>query len=277
MRLAPPEAGVYEAKANPPPGACFALLETKILAPHLGPAVAQQLAPQVQLSSGETGSTSDLETHIDQASLRNASAADAATPLKDLFKKNQMQAILHVQRTERDKDGVFVRLHSAIALLAASDWNEAAVLSLFADLIHPAFTAGRLGVDWQPKSGYQQLDGLWSFSVAVRGKYLLVADDPALLASLLAKWNEKTTAKPAALIAGFNHAQERDNFARLTGLLDRGNNGPEVTPGTERTPQFFSDNITSLSFSLAAVSSEKIVVREAGDKVTQTVTYQWAH
>jgi hypothetical protein len=277
VRLAPPESGVYEAKANPSPDSCFALLETKILAPSLGPAVPQQLAPQVQLSSGETGSTSDLETRIDQAPVRSNSGADAATPLKDIFKKNQVQAILQIQKTERDKDGVFVRLHSAIALLAASDWNEAAVRSLFADLIHPAFTAGKLGVDWQPKSGYQQLDGLWSFSIAVRGKYLLVADDPALLASLLTKWNEKTTAKPAALIAGFSHAQERDNFARLTGLLDRGNNGPGVSPGTERAPQFFSDNITSLSFSLAAVSSERIVVREAGDKVMQTVTYQWAH
>jgi hypothetical protein len=32
-----------------------------------------------------------------------------------------------------------------------------------------------------------------------------------------------------------------------------------------------------LSSMLAGVSSEKIIVRDAGDKVKQTVTYEWAH
>ncbi len=274
-RLVSPETGVYEARANPSADACFEWLEMKMLAPHLGPAIAQKLAPQVQLSSGETGSSSDLETRIDQAPVRSTASGDASAPVKDLFQKNQVRAILQVQTTRRDKDGVFVRIHSAAALLAASDWNEVTVRSLFADFIHPSLTAGKLGIGWQQKSGYQELDGLWTFAIAVRGKYLVVSDDPVLLNGMLAKWNEKATLKPAAFFAGFNHAHERENFARLTGLLDRGGNGPGVSPGTERTPQFFSDNIASLSFSLAAVSSEKIIVRETGDKILQTVTYEW--
>ncbi len=274
-RLVSPETGLYEARANPSADACFEWLEMKMLAPHLGPAIAQKLAPQVQLSSGETGSSSDLETRIDQAPVRSAASGDASAPIKELFQKNQVRALLQVQTTERDHGGVFVRLHSAAALLAASDWNEATVRSLFADFIHPSVTAGKLGIAWQQKSGYQELDGLWTFAVAVRGKYLVVSDDPVLLNGMLAKWNERATLKPAAFIAGFNHAHERENFARLTGLLDKGSNGPGASPGTERAPQFFSDNIASLSLSLAAVSSEKIIVRETGDKILQTVTYEW--
>lgn len=36
-RLIPDDAGVYAASANPTADSCFALLETKLLAPHLGP------------------------------------------------------------------------------------------------------------------------------------------------------------------------------------------------------------------------------------------------
>jgi hypothetical protein len=47
--------------------------------------------------------------------------------------------------------------------------------------------------------------------------------------------------------------------------------------GAGDTPDFFSKNIGSLSSTLAGVSSEKIVIRDAGGKVTQTVTYEWEH
>ena len=66
-------------KANPSAEDCFGLLETKILAPHLGPAAAEKLAPQVQLTNGETGSGSDLETRIDQAPVEQSATAGGAT------------------------------------------------------------------------------------------------------------------------------------------------------------------------------------------------------
>jgi hypothetical protein len=46
--------------------------------------------------------------------------------------------------------------------------------------------------------------------------------------------------------------------------------------GMEREPQFFSENMASLSSTLAAVSAEKIMVRTEGEKVLQTVTYEWS-
>jgi hypothetical protein len=281
-RLLPANAGFYEAKANPTSAFCFNLLETKILEPHGGPTAAEKLAPQVQLTSGETGSGTDLETRIDQAPVQGSLSKDRSIAVKALFEANPIHAVLQTQTTERDKDGVFVRIHSAIALLGDADWNEKTVQSTLVDFVRPSLTAGQLGVDWQAKSGYQELDGLWTFVSAARGKYLIIADDPALLTGLLANLNQKAANPPAVFAAGFSHARERQNFARLTGLLDaRGEQpnaqgGPSGVQSQEQTPKFFSSNIQSFSGTLSGVASEKIVVHEAGEKVLQTVTYEWS-
>lgn len=281
-RLLPASAGFYEAKANPTPDFCFSLLETKILEPHAGPAAAERVAPQVQLTSGETGSGTDLETRIDQAPIQGSTSKDSSIPVKALFEKNPVRAVLQEQTTERDKDGVFVRIHSVIALLGDTDWNEKAVQSTLSDFVRPGLTAGDLGVDWQAKNGYHELDGLWTFSSAVRGKYLLLADDPELLTGLLANLDQKTVRAPAVYIAGFNHARERQNFGRLTRLLDaRGEQAnapgePGDMQGQEQNPKFLSGNIHSFSAALSKVSSENIVVRESGEKIMQTVTYEWS-
>jgi hypothetical protein len=276
VRLVPPQAGIYEVKANPSAEVCFNLLETKILAPHPGLAVAPGLAPQVHLTSGETGNISDLESRIDQAPVRSTTPLDAASPLKELFQKYKPRAILQVQSSERDRDGVFVRLHTGFALHSELDWDEAGVRSALVDFIRPSLTAGKLGVAWMSRAGYQELDGLWTFVTAARGRYLLIADDPALMNGMLARLNEKVALQPALFIGGVNLTRERENFARLTDLLDRGNSVAGTFLTGRPTPQFFSDNIGSLGSTLAEVSSETIVVRDAGEKVLQTVTYEWA-
>jgi hypothetical protein len=276
VRLVPADMGTYEVRAIPSAADCLNVLETKILAPHRGPAVAQQTAPDVQLSSGETGSSSDLETRIDQAPLKTSATSDASSSLKDLFQKAQVRAVLQTQATERDKDRVFVRIQSGIAFLGAADWQEASARSVLANFLSPSLTAGSLGVQWQSKAGYQELDGLWNFAVAIRGKYLLVSDDSTLLKNMLANLNQKTAQKPAALIAGFHHQRERENFARLTGLLDRQSANPGGIAKSELNPQFFSDNLASFSATLASVSSQTIVIRDTSDKVLQTVTYEWS-
>ena len=276
VRLAPADTGTYEVRASPSAADCLNVLETKILEPHRGPATTQQTAPEVQLSSGETGSSSDLETRIDQAPLKTPASSDASGSLKDLFQKSQVRALLQVQATERDKDGVFVHIHSGVAFIAATDWQENIVRSTLVDFLRPSLTTGNLGLQWQAKSGYQELDGLWSFAVAVRGKYLLVSDDSSLLKNMFANMNQKSAQKPAVLVAGFHHARERENFARLTGLLDRPNANPGAAAASEAYPQFFSDNLASFSSALAGVSSQTIVIRETSDRVLQTVTYEWS-
>jgi hypothetical protein len=274
-RFVPDDAGVYVAAANPTGDSCVALLETKLLAPHLGTPPPSQLAAQVLLTSGEQGGGSDLETHIDQAPAEHPAALSASV-LKKLLEKTPLLASLQVQSTDRDKAGAFVRIHSAVVLMAASDWSENGVLSALREFVRPGLTASQLGVGWRQESGYQELDGLSPLLVSARGKYLLVSDDPGLMHSMLSNFSLQSDRKPADLLAGFNHAHERNNFIRFAGLVDRPNEGSASGQGMERDPQFFSANVASLSSTLAAVSAETIEVRSEGGKVRQTVTYEWS-
>jgi hypothetical protein len=276
VRLVPEGAGIYEAKAYPSADSCFDVIETKLLAPHLGPAPASEIAPQVQLTSGETGTGSDLETPIDQSADVRPVIPQSTSALKDLLDKTQILASLQVQSTERDQSGVFIRIHTAVVLAAASDWNEASVQFALADFIRPGLTAGEHGVVWQQNSGSSKLDGLWPLVIAVRGRYLLIADDSRLIEALLANFNHKSDMKPAVFVAGFNHEREQANFERFSGVLDRPNMAQSNIRGMERQPQFFSENMASLSATLAAISAEKIIVHVEGDKVLQTVTYEWS-
>jgi len=274
VRLVPAGAGMYVAKASPSSDACLDLVQTKLLTPHLGPAPVSKIAPDVQLGSGETGSGSDLETRIDQAEVKQPTV-QTVSALKQLLDKTQIVASLQVQSTDRDKAGVFVRIHSAIALAATANWDEASVRTALIELVRRVLTTVQLGVGWHQKSGYQQLDGLWPVVVSVHGKYMLVADDPSMMEAMLANLNRKSEVAAAVLVAGFNHQHERDNFVRFSGVVDRPNKFQGNYPGAEHQPQFFSENIASLSSTLAGVSAENVIVRADTGKVTQTVTYEW--
>ena len=274
-RLVPDIAGVYVTAAHPSAESCLALLESKILAPHLGPAPVSQSAPQVQLTSGEQGGGSDLETRIDQAPAA-VPTTSSTSRLKDLLDKTPVLASLQLQSTQRDPAGVFVRIHSAVVLSASSAWSDDGVRSALAEFVRPALTAGQLGVSWQQKSGYQQLDGLWPLTVAVRGTYLFVSDDPILAESVLSNFQSKTERPSLDYYAGFNHKRERENFMRFTGLVDRPSAATTLGNGSPRQPQFFSGNMASLSATLADVSRERIEIRSGRGTVKQTVTYQWS-
>ena len=275
VRLVPGEASLYQAEADPTPDASFKLLETKLLAPHLGPAPPSQVAPQVQLSSGEQGGGSDLETRIDLPPGDGSVAAQTSSSLKDLFDKTPVLASLVVQSNAPEQAGVFVRMHSAVVLVTGSEWNQVAVQSALTDFIRLGLTASQLGVGWQQKSGYQELDGLWPLVVSVRDKYLLVSDDPGLAEAILANFSRKPDRKAADLLAGFNHQTERANFARFSNLVDRSGASIADAANHRGEPQFFSGTMASLSSTLAAVSDEKIEVRTEGNKERQTVTYDW--
>jgi hypothetical protein len=230
----------------------------------------------VQLTSGEQGGGSDLETRIDQAPAEAPATTSSAGALKDLLSKTPILASLQLQSTQRDSAGVFVRIHSALVFAAASDWSEDRVHSALAEFVRPGLTAGQLGTSWQQKSGYQQLDGLWPLTVVVLGKDLMVSDDPSLMETVLANVARKPDRKPLEYFAGFHHRQERENFTRFTSLVDHPNVPVTLGPRSEREPQFFSGNMASLSAILADVSAERIEIRSDGGKVRQTVIYEWS-
>ena len=275
VRLVPENAGTYQALANPSPDFCFELLREKVLAPHLGPAPAAVIAPQVQLTSGEAGSGPDLETRIDQAPAERPTAQEKSA-LEALLNKTPIRAALQVQSTERDKAGVFVRIRSAIVLVSASNWNEGEVQSAIASFVRPSLTASELGVGWQDKSSYRELDGLWPLLMVVRGNYLLISDDRAMTEQVLSNIGRKSDQQPAEFFAAFDHARERENFVGFSTVVDRPNLTTNSEQDTERVPQFFSGTVASVSSSWSRIAAENIVIRGDKEKVRQTVTYTWA-
>ncbi len=281
LRLVPDNAGFYEAKACPSLDVCVEPLESKLLAPRLGPVRMGQLAPPAPVPPGEPGGGLDLETRIDEPPAPSASGSGGLSPLKDLLRDNSVRAVLEVQSTEPAASGVFISIHSAVALVGGADWSDLSVRRALTGFVQPGLTTQDLGMGWRQVDGYYELDGLYPLRAATRGKYLIISDDSALIRSLLANLNRKLEMKPAVFVAGFDHHSQRENLFRLTATLDR----PDAdrsemvsadSEGVDRTPPFVSRNLASLSSALAAVSSERVVVHEAGDKVMQTVTYKWS-
>jgi hypothetical protein len=195
--------------------------------------------------------------------------------LEKLLDKTEFRAALQMQFSERDSAGVFVRTHTAVALVTATDWNEGEVQSAVSAFVRPSVTAGALGVGWHAEQGYEILDGLWPLAISVRGKYLLVSDDAATMHAILANFDRKPNREPAEFFAGFNHQRERQNFARLVEVVDRPS-ALAAEQSTEREPQFFSGTVASLSETLSRMASESIVQRADTEKVRQTVIYQWS-
>ena len=278
VRMVPDDAGVYRCKATPSVEEVLTALETTVLTPKLGPAPPAKIAPVVSMGEGTVGSASSLETRIDVAPPGgevNAGRGDEA--LKALLAEAKVQAMLQTHRSEIMADGVFVRLHSAVVLSAQTEWNEQNVLKAIQQTIAPGLTASGLGAGWRivgsaPQS-YFEMDGLNPVAVALQGKTVIVATDGPTLKAILARSGGKGSAESATYVARFRHGAERENFYKLTALLDK--SSPSSYGISDREPEFFSQNIGSLSQTLGGIKSESITMRRAGGMDLQTVRYEW--
>jgi hypothetical protein len=247
------------------------VLEQKILSAKFGGARTDQLAPKIQLTGGQMGGSTDLETRIDVEPESRATTANAAEGLQMQIEKASPQALLLVQSTRKNSDGVLMNIPAVTAIAAATDWDISSIQKAVQDQVAPGITAARLGLQWREvkdAGGYYELDGLMPVQIAARGKILYFANDADLLRSVL---QAKTQAilKPASYAAGFNHSRERQNFYKFSGLVDK------QSVAQEAEPQFFSQNMASFSRAFAELDSEEIITRQTKDKIQQTVTYRW--
>lgn len=249
----------------------LAVLEQKILAPRFGSARIERLAPQVQLTGGQAGAGTDLETRIDVEPVSRVSSLNASEGLQLQLEKAGPQALLVVQATRNNADGVFMSIPAVVAVAAAGDWDVPSVQKAVQDMVAPGLTAARLGLQWhevKDASGYYELDGLSPVQMAVRGKLLYLANDAGLLGSVLQAKNQ-TLSQPASYAAGFSHSRERQNFYKFSSLVD------QQSVAHDGGPQFFSQNMASFSRAFAKLDSEEIITRQTKDRIQQTVTYRW--
>ena len=266
----PNDYGFYQARpANA--AESLSVLQQKILTPQFTVEKVDPEAPKVQLTGGDTGAKSDLETGIDTEPAAYNSGVNGAQALRQQIEKANPQGILSVQRTRKDSGNVMLSIPTVVVIAGAGDWNVSALQKATQDVMAPAMTAATLGLQWheiKDAGGYYELDGLNAVQMAIRGRTVYFANDADLLVSVLQSKGQLPV-QPAIYAAGFSHSRERENFYKLSSLLDQG------ARASDPQPQFFSRNISSFSQSFATLESEEVITRQIKDKIQQTVTYRW--
>jgi hypothetical protein len=275
----PAGTGFYKAIAAPSPKQTVDILRDKLLDPRPHSDTNYKYAPPAPVTDQNAGAASDLETYIDQAPAVTK-LVDPWQPLQSLIEAAQVSGMLVCESSALKSNETFARFHSAIVLTAEHDWNVEQLKSTLSSTLEFQLTASQLGLGWANQQGYAQFDGLLPLALSVKGKFLILSNDPALLLAVQDQLNRKpASSEPAVYVSGLNHTQEKANFLRVTTLVDRAGmrGGPTLSddPNEPRRPAFFSGNVASFSQVFSAVASESIVVRNAGPNVTQTVTYQW--
>ena len=290
--LAPADAAFYEAHASPNTEDLLKSLRDNLL--ELRPAQSQDAATSAPSAAvaNSAGSASQLDVFIDQAPA-STPRTDVFLPLRNLFAAQQPDAVLEVyssrspQQAATSGSGVFVTLQTAMVVSAPQVWDEAAVRSALTAALPMNLTAGKIGTNWQKRTGasgeYLALDGAVPLYAAVNGRQLLLANDSQLLLGLLASRSSATPAgagEGVTYAAVFRPAQEQSNFRTLMAQLDlaghRGSNGQPAAAPDGGSPAFFSGNVSGLDRAFFNdVASERIEERDMGAKVAQTVTYQW--
>ncbi len=285
LRLVPANVGLYRAWAAPRAEDALALLKEKVLSPSVAPPPVSKIAPAEPLAGREVGSESDLETRIDEAPLPSAAARFESAELRQLLDGSKLEAALEIESSEVLPDGVFVRTPSAVVLVGASDWDSDRVRRALEAAVENLWTTSELGVAWvahqRGQETYYELDGLARLSIATRGRLLVVANSPLQLVAVLDRASKAASPGSNETIgltyaARFNHALESADFTKMMRLIDYPNSPSSPTTGTVggREPQFFSQNIASLSHTLARVSSASIVVGDQGPSVSVRVVYR---
>jgi hypothetical protein len=273
-RSLPARSGAYQLRAAPSVENVAEELRALLLHPAQSAPAPATNAPVVSLGSGTVGQGSDLETRIDQENQRIA-VQDETSPLRDLIREASPQAMLVARSTQLGKEGVFVRFRSLVALRSQANWNEGSVSAALVQALKPSLTAGVLGVSWRrTPEGVQQLDGLASLYVAVRGPVLFLTNDSELLQEAVAA--RSAAASSSVYVARFDHSRERTNLVHASKLTDLNSSTANAGYAAQNTPLFFSQNLAGLSEALKRVSSESIVVEDRGSQQVQTVTYEWA-
>jgi hypothetical protein len=272
VRLVPETAGLYRAWMAPPAEQATTLIFEKVIATSNASAQRDRTAPRLGATGAVTGG-GDFESRIDEEARAPRPTTYRMGALAQLVGSEALTAMLHVEATRAEADGVFVDRGSVIALARSTAWPQGAARDAVRAMVDPVWTKAHLGMRWiDAQIGTQtfsRLEGLEAVAVTERGRLLFVANDPALLAAVLDATSQPAVALEGSYAAGFRHALERSRFVSVMRFVDNAAAGSE-----NREPLFFSENLASLSDTLSRVDSASIVVRDRGATVSQTMTYR---
>jgi hypothetical protein len=299
--LVPDRASVYRASASPDPADALASLDEKLLTRAITSTVADPDAPAADLSTPQPGSSTDLETRIDIVAPKPEPATAATASLLSALQSAGLTSMLTIDRTDPPtSESLFVPIHSAVVLRSTTPWNATQLQTALLTALRSHLTIGTLGLAWTPSGDFLTLGAAHPLTLFVDGDTAILASDPTLMTDILARRSTTTATQPATFIAAFRHTQERPNFNRLTASLtpiqtpravsptapttsgDSSDAGPGIPPPlppptepTETTPDFFANNIASLSNAFRTLATERFIQRTDGPLTHQTVVYTW--
>jgi hypothetical protein len=196
--------------------------------------------------------------------------------LRRVLESQQPLSMLVTDASAAKSDDIFVSYHAAVVLESDTPWDAQAFGAALKDALRLKLTTGDLGLTWQQRDSYFELDGMQPLYFAVVSKFCVVANDATILSEVLKKVGigAAQEGQPMLRESGFNHEYERENFARATTLIDLdGAFGRDK--GTDTTPRFFSGNIRSLSDTFARMKSEEIREYWTDGVLHQSVVYKW--
>ncbi len=291
LELAPPEAVFRSAQASPGVDRTLSLLRENIL--ELKPSQQQpswSMAPPAA-NAGDAGSAAMFEERIDIAPVI-AARTDPYQPLRTLLADAQPSTLLQLYTTRSATDDMFVAIDRAVVVDSLSHWNQAAIQSAISAALRPGLTASQIGITWTTHTGvaggaYASLDGPVSLHMAVRENRLMLSNSESVLTALLSRPIPGDAQKSSGITyaAVFAHTpRESQMFRKLFGRIDTashsnapGSANAEGAPSAGQSPAFFSGNIASLSRTFSRVDRETVEEKDEGERVTQSVTYNWRH
>ena len=254
--------------AAPKPDDVATLILGRLLSPGVYVERDRRFAPQAASFDEAAGTEADLETRIDEPPLPAASiGAVVPEPLRALLATAKPEAAVHIESSMRPPGQPFVNTPGVLVVESPADWDADAVREATARAVETLWTTSRLGAKWTQRGGIDQLDGLARVSTAARGRLLFIANDGALLVSVLNRLSQAPAASSATYAAGFQHARERGHFDAMMQALDHSISSPQ------QGPAFFSGNIASLSRTLSAIGEVTVSAVDSPDHVEQTVVY----
>jgi len=122
----------------------------------------------------------------------------------------------------------------------------------------------------------EQLNGLRTLQFAIDGKLLYLANDPSLLLATLNGSGAAPLATGPSYAAEFHHARARADYLTIMRALDFGGRPQPFlfVPQGNRTPQFFSENLSSVSSVLSFIQSATITHTENANSESQRLAYR---
>ena len=276
-RLVGDDLGFYRVWNAPKIQDTLTLLERKILARRTGTPPAPTVAPTVLLGGGAVGSEAALETRIDEPPPVPLQGGFSREPLRAILERAGLKAVLQTQSSRPLSDSVFFGDESLVVLLANSDWKLEEARDALADSVRGLWTASRLGAQWRDQNDngetYSEMDGLTPLLVAARGKHLFIANAAQPLLAALGRMTAPASSSSSGYAAAFRHARESGGYRRFMGQLDS-LQIQRYGASRNRPPEFFSENVGSLSTALARVKDVLLRTEDRGSTVVQTVTYE---